>query len=355
MAAEVAMGASRVEGTGGVRGRSCPLAYRYRPEALAQPSQLGADTLFVVGGLYGNLAALRAVLQRAEREPGGPVAIVFNGDFHWLDVDPEDFRSISETVLAHHGTKGNVEAELASDEDAGCGCAYPDYVDDAVVDRSNLIIERLRRTARQCPDLVGRLGRLPRHLTASVGGERVGVVHGDPESLAGWRLALEAMEPGDPTVRRQRGWHGQPTTPTEVQDWFQRADVSVLASTHTGLPFAQDFMVAGRRRLVINNGVAGLGNFAGTTYGVLTRVSSNPQPPADGLYGIAVGALRCDALPIPFDHSWWRARFLAHWPPGSPGHRSYFTRLDRGTPLRPEQAARGAVRLAANRAAPAGG
>jgi hypothetical protein len=339
----------------GVRGRSCPLAYRYRPEALAQPSQLAADTLFVVGGLYGNLAALRAVLQRAEREPGGPAAIVFNGDFHWLDVDPEDFRSISETVLAHHATKGNVEAELASDEDAGCGCAYPDYVDDAVVDRSNLIIQRLRTTARQCPDLVGRLGRLPRHLTASVGGERVGIVHGDPESLAGWRLALEAMEPGDPAVRRQRGWHGQPTTPAEVQDWFQRADVSVLASTHTGLPFAQDFMVAGRRRLVINNGVAGLGNFAGTTYGVLTRVSSDPQPPADGLYGIAVGALRCDALPIPFDHSWWRARFLAHWPPGSPGHRSYFTRLDRGTPLRPEQAARGAVTLAANRAAPAGG
>ena len=111
----------------GVRGRSCPLAYRYRPEALAQPSQLAADTLYVVGGLYGNLAALRAVLQRAEREPGGPAAIVFNGDFHWLDVDPEDFRSISETVLAHHASTGNVEAELAADQDTGCGCGYPDH------------------------------------------------------------------------------------------------------------------------------------------------------------------------------------------------------------------------------------
>jgi hypothetical protein len=39
------------------RGRSCPLAYRYQPEALARPSQLAADTLYVVGGLYGNLAA----------------------------------------------------------------------------------------------------------------------------------------------------------------------------------------------------------------------------------------------------------------------------------------------------------
>jgi hypothetical protein len=346
MAAEVAMGASRVEGTGGVRGRSCPLAYRYRPEALAEPARLSAGTLYVVGGLYGNLAALRAVLQRAEREPGMPAVIVFNGDFHWLDLDPEDFRTVGETVLAHHATKGNVEAELASDEDAGCGCAYPDYVADAVVDRSNLIIDRLRTTARQFPELVGRLGGLPRYLTASVGGERVGILHGDPESLAGWRLALEAMEPGDPAVRRQTGWRGRPTTAAEVRDWFRRADVRVLASTHTGLPFAQDFKVAGHRRLVINNGVAGLGNFADTTHGVLTRLSGDPQPPTDSLYGIAIGALRCDALPIPFDHAWWSARFLAHWPPGSPAHRSYFTRLDRGTPLRPEQAARGSVTLA---------
>ena len=44
------------------RGRSCPLAYRYQPEALAGPAQLEADTLYVVGGLYGNPAALAAVL-----------------------------------------------------------------------------------------------------------------------------------------------------------------------------------------------------------------------------------------------------------------------------------------------------
>jgi hypothetical protein len=328
-------------------GRSCPLAYRYRPEALAQPARLSADTLYVVGGLYGNPAALRAVLQRARREPAAPAAIVFNGDFHWLDVDPEDFRTIGETVLAHHAIKGNVEAELASDEDAGCGCAYPDYVDDAVVDRSNQVIARLRATAGQLPELVHRLGGLPRYLTASVAGERVGIVHGDPESLAGWRLALEAMEPGDPAVRQRTGWRGQPTTPAEVRDWFRRADVSVFASTHTGLPFAQDFLVARRRRLVINNGAAGLGNFAGTTYGVLTRLSSDLQPPADSLYGITIGALRCDALPVRFDLPRWRARFLAQWPPGSPGYRSYFTRITGGSPLRREQAARGSVKVTA--------
>ena len=58
---------------------------------------------------------LRPCSSEPHEEPGGPATIVFNGDFHWLDVDPEDFRSISETVLAHHATKGNVEAELAAE------------------------------------------------------------------------------------------------------------------------------------------------------------------------------------------------------------------------------------------------
>ena len=261
------------------RGRSCPPAYRYRPEALAQPARLSADTLFVVGGLYGNLAALRAVLERTQRERDGAAAIVFNGDFHWLDVGPEDFRTIGETVLGQHAIKGNAEAELASDDDAGCGCAYPDYVDDAVVDRSNLIIARLRETAQRFPELVSRLGGLPRWLVANVGADRVGIVHGDPESLAGWRLALEAMEPGDAVVRQQVGWRGQPTTPAEVRDWFHRTDVSVLASTHTGLPYAQDFLVAGRPRLVINNAPPGSATSLAPPTASSRDCRATPSPP----------------------------------------------------------------------------
>ncbi len=329
------------------RGRSCPLAYRYQPEALAQPAQLRADTLYVVGGLYGNLAALHAVLKLADHEPGRPATIVFNGDFHWLDTDPEDFQAISQTVLAHPAIKGNVEAELASDEDAGCGCAYPDYVDDAVVDRSNQIMTGLRATASRFPSLVRRLGELPRHLTANVGAERVGIVHGDPESLAGWRLALEAMEPGDLLVRRQVGWRGQPTTAAEVLDWFHRADVRVFACAHTGLPYAQAILDGRHHRLVVNNGAAGLGNFAGATYGVITRLSSSLQPPADSLYGITIGTLRCDAIPVAFDLAWWKERFLDQWPPGSPGHDAYLTRITDGTHLQLHQAARGGVELTA--------
>jgi hypothetical protein len=191
------------------------------------------------------------------------------------------------------------------------------------------------------------MGELPRYLTASVAGERVGIVHGDPESLAGWRLALEAMEPGDLAVRRQVGWRGRPTTAADLMEWFGRADVSVLASTHTGLPYAQVVPDGRRRRLVLNNGTAGLASFADTTFGVVTRLSSDPRPPADGLYGATVGALRCDAVALRFDLGEWRRRFLAQWPPGSPGHRSYFARLTGGTQLRLRQAARAGVQLTA--------
>jgi hypothetical protein len=212
---------------------------------------------------------------------------------------------------------------------------------------SNQIITRLRATASGFPELVRRLGELPRYLTASVAGGRVGIVHGDPESLAGWRLALEAMEPADSAVRHQVGWRGRPTTLADLLDWFARADVTVFASTHTGLPYAQIVPDGRDRRLVVNNGAAGLGNFTGTGYGVITRLSGDPRPPADSLYGTAVGALRCDAVALRFDLGEWTARFLAQWPPGSPGHRSYFTRLTCGTHLRLPQAARAGVRLRA--------
>src|ERR687891_1789364 len=175
----------------GMPGRSCPITYRYSPEELATGAAFACETLYVVGGLYGNTIALKEVLERVERERHAPTAVVFNGDFHWLDVDSDEFQQVTEQVLAHHAIRGNVEAELAATgDDAGCGCAYPEYIDDATVARSNAIMARLRETARRYPKLITRLAGLPQHLTVEVDGERVGIVHGDPESLAGWGLGL---------------------------------------------------------------------------------------------------------------------------------------------------------------------
>src|SRR3989442_2136023 len=61
-------------------GRMCPADYRYPPSVFDRPPELTTDVIYVVGGLYGNLAALDAVERLAAQERA---IVVFNGDFHW--------------------------------------------------------------------------------------------------------------------------------------------------------------------------------------------------------------------------------------------------------------------------------
>ena len=315
-------------------GRTCPLSYRYRPEDIAAAAPTVADTAYVIGGLYGNIEALAEIqaMRAREEAAGGRVTLVFNGDFNWFNARPGEFRAINEEVLGHLASLGNVEAELAESSGAGCGCAYPPYVDQATVERSNEIMARLQDQAALVPDLRARLAGLPRFLVLAVGEARIGVVHGDPESLAGWGLAVEAMPGGD------RG----PATPEAViQSWLQRAGVSVFACSHTCLPFARRFEVDGGRALVINNGSAGMPNFAGDPRGLITRISTRPAPPGVSLYGDRVAGVHCDAVAVDFDQAAWRLRFRAIWPEGSPAYRSYWPRISTGPDFSLERARAG--------------
>ena len=328
------------------RGRSCPISYRLRPEDLAVPATFSTTTLYVIGGLYGSVAAMDAVLDRVAQD--GPAVVVFNGDFHYLDVAEEDFLRIADGVSGHLATRGNVETELATAGDDD-GCGYPDYVDDGIVERSNAVMSRLRETAQRHPELVALMAELPRQLVVEVGGLRVAVLHGDPEQLAGWRLALEAMEPEDDDVRSWTGFEGTTTSAAQVADWLRRGQVQVLACTHTGLPYAQDVALDGSVGLVVNSGSAGLPCFAGLQAGVMTRLSTVLRPPDDALYGLELDGVRCDALPVRYDVERRQHEFVASWPSGTAAQVSYAERLLEGTPLRLEQAARGAVHLMVRR------
>lgn len=53
----------------------------------------------------------------------------------------------------------------------------------------------------------------------AIGGQRVAVVHGDADSLAGWRFDAAALS--DP---QHQPW---------LVEAFHRADVDIFASTHT--------------------------------------------------------------------------------------------------------------------------
>jgi hypothetical protein len=298
-------------------GRSCPLEYRYSPKVFDREPEIVSSTIYVIGGLYGNVEALEAVKVLAARE-SGPVTLVFNGDFHWFDIAGDDFAHVTREVLRHRALRGNVETELASeDSGAGCGCAYPEEVSDAEVARSNEILGRLRATARRFPDLRTRMAQLPMHLVARVGEARVGIVHGDGASLAGWGFAHGRLD--EPSHHR---W---------IESIFRNARVDLFASTHTCLPAFREFRFDDRVGVVANNGAAGMPNFAGTSFGLITRVALEPFAGPEKLYGLRAAGAHVEALRIDYDQARWRERFLASWPEGSPAHESYFARIAKGT------------------------
>lgn len=301
-------------------GRTCPRRYRTQPEDLNRPADITAETIYVIGGLYGNEAALDAVqtLAEREREAGRPAPVlVFNGDFNWFNATTTSFRTVNDTVLDHWALQGNVEAELgAPTSGAGCGCAYPDRVSDDRVAASNRIMERLQTVARQVPDLADKLADRPLQLTAAVGSARVGILHGDPERLAGWGLGVEAMPaPG--------------TTSPTIAQWFRAAGVDGFACTHTCLPHLQDFTVDGTRRLVINNGAAGMPNFRDDPRGVITRISTQAAP-FDVLYDTTLKGVHWEAVGIDCTPDDWLQWFEETWPPGSPAWANYRHRLLNG-------------------------
>jgi predicted phosphodiesterase len=306
-------------------GRSCPLHYRYRPEQLTATSEAcDADVLYVIGGLYGNPFALDEIEAMAarERQDGLRVKLLFNGDFNWFNVDDDLFRAINNRVLAHGAITGNVEYELARPADGvGCGCAYPDFVDSEVVERSNRIMERLQTVAGNHPDLEERLADLPRYRCVIFGGLKVVILHGDPESLAGWGLAHEALE---------QGGDGQ------LANWFRQTGADVIVSTHTCLPVIRQLTVSGKARLFLNNGSAGMGNLQGDARGLIARLSLS-APVASAFAPAGAVPLNGALVPVDFPRDDWLALFDRLWRPGSDAALSYRHRIINGTSLTAEQ------------------
>lgn len=296
-------------------GRSCPPHYGYSPRVFAREADFPADTLYVVGGLYGNPLALDEIDRMASLEDEPPRR-VFNGDFHWFDAEPRLFASMQRRVLAHAALRGNVETEIAADDsDAGCGCAYPESVPDDDVERSNQILARLRGTAAEVPGAREALATLPMHAVVRVGGLRIGIVHGDAWSLAGWRFAHDALHDA--------------ANEAQLRATFALGAVDGYACSHTCAP-ALKVSEAG---FVINNGAAGMANFEGDTSGLLTRIATRPLPrtlDAARAFGLHERGIWIDALRIRFDLDRWLERFDAIWPAGSPAALSYRDRIVAG-------------------------
>jgi hypothetical protein len=318
-------------------GRSCPASYGYGARVFRRTPEIAADTLYVIGGLYGNQFALDAVeaLAAQEARSGPSPTLVFNGDFHWFDTDPTVFEAITKRVFRHTALRGNVETELAGEDDRfGCGCAYPENVSDAEVERSNRIISQLRDTSRQMPVLRQVLGRLPMHALAQIGGARIGIVHGDANTLAGWDFAHDNL--------------GHPEKKEALMQSLRDAQVDIFASSHTCLPALHRMTVDGRHRAIINNGTAGMPNFAGTQFGVISRIATTPASGDmrvlhEAAWQVDGANIYVAALAVEYDVAAWRSRFLIDWVIGAPAYESYFRRIEHGPDYLPKQAYRALV------------
>ncbi len=305
-------------------GRVCPLRYRYGAKAIAVAPQREVSALYVIGGLYGNLPALDRVEAMAGEDTANPT-LCFNGDFNWFNVETRRFLEVNRRVLANDALQGNVEAELhAPAGDAGCGCAYPDSVDAGTVERSNRIHARLKIEAERHPELQQRLAQLPMFRRYRIGDSQIGVVHGDAEALAGWRFDVDALDD-----ERNRAW---------LRSVFDSAQADIFASTHTCLP-AMRCIDRGRSTIgvIANNGAAGMPNFRGELYGLLTRIAITPSP-HEVLHEVRTGEVHVALLPVRYEHPRWLAEFSMQWPDGSPAWRSYFSRITQGPDFSPARA-----------------
>jgi hypothetical protein len=292
-------------------GRTCPLSYQYSPTIFSQQPVHECETLYVVGGLYGNSLALTSIEALVALEPQAQV--VFNGDYHWFDAQPNWFADIDRRVRVFTRLRGNVETELVNQSDnLGCGCAYPSDVSQATVERSNQIQKKLKQAVSS--QFLSDAASLPMTLTYQVGPAKVGVVHGDAQSLAGWQFDPSQLD--------------DPDNHLQIAQWFEQSGMDIFASSHTCAPGIRVFESFGA---VINNGSSGMANLPGSSHGIMTRISVHPAPKSlPVLFSQNFRGVLLQAIKVDFDLVQWQQQFLRTWPPHSPAHESYFERITQG-------------------------
>lgn len=294
-------------------GRSCPLDYSIEKNFfLKKENEISCDTIYVVGGLYGNYQALSEIINLSLKEKEN-TTIIFNGDIHWFDKNLNDFKNIEKEVINHIPLLGNVEAELIRKKDIniGCGCSYPSCVDDDSVNRSNEIHRLMKNSMCMDKNIIKSLSERKKALVAKIDNIRIAITHGDEKSLAGWLCSRENLS----NIERQK----------ELNMWFNKNNISILATTHTCSPAA----ITINNNIVINNGAAGMPNFKNTKYGLITRISKNACK--DALYRTKKDNLYVEAIPVNYDFTSFVSWFDKEWNNNSPASISYRDRILNGT------------------------
>lgn len=292
-------------------GRTLPPDYQIKEAAFQANKKLPKDTTFyIVGGLYGNPWALKA-LKHLLKEEEGPIHCCFNGDYHWFDFRSADFMKIEQFVQHYDRLLGNVEAECCRQEATyGCGCSYPATVPAATVARSNAIHQKLKRTARQFPQVISTYQHLKKIQRYTLGDLGVLVSHGDEQALAGWQCSEQNIR--------------QPKRQRQLENFAAQKQIKVFACTHTCSPV----IYAGKNVLLVNNGASGMPSLRESMAGLVTRLSPKPHPAA--LYQKEVQGYWVELVPVAYDVQAMLAWFDRVWPLPSAAALSYRKRLSQG-------------------------
>lgn len=295
-------------------GRICPLDYYIDAESYKKIRTIENSTVYIVGGLYGNLEALKEIINMAEEEYNkykSEVFIVFNGDMHWFDII-EDFMNIEQMSKGYEKLLGNVERELFRENDIGigCGCAYPDYVDDNIVERSNIIHKKLKDTVNKLPEYKKIFSDRKMNMVIQLSKQKIAITHGDEQKLGGWECSRESLS----RIYRQE----------KLNKWFKENDIDILATTHTCSPAALKI----ENGIVINNGASGMPNFKDKIYGLITRISLYKSDKA--IYREKIKNLFLEAVAVKYDNDKFLKWFDNVWAIGSEASLSYRDRIANG-------------------------
>ncbi|WP_101773280.1 calcineurin phosphoesterase [Peptostreptococcus faecalis] len=297
-----------------VAGRTCPLDYKIE-ESSFDTIEGRYDTIYVIGGLYGNKFALKKIIEMANEEYNETNIMpkfVFNGDMHWFDYKYDDFIEIEK--LSESGIKllGNVEAEMIrlNDIGVGCGCSYPDTTSDDAVERSNEIHKKLKDLATKRKDVYKELEDRKKIVNIQVGSSKVSITHGDEKYLSGWDCSLENLS----KKSRQE----------ELYDFMKSKKIDVFATTHT----CAQVVLKYEDKAVYNNGASGMASVNTSLGGIITRISTNRRE--DFIVEDKINDVYIQQCIVDYDVDEFISWFDEIWNIDSPASISYRNRIING-------------------------
>ncbi len=294
------------------KGRNCSLKYILNNEWAKYPKEVSNKVIYIIGGLYGNFFALEKIKELAKLERDEPL-LVFNGDIHWFDILEKDFLNIENIIKKDIKLLGNVEYELLNEEDLfGCGCNYPEDVDEGIVNRSNIIHSMMKNNIKD-KIVLDDIKNRDKTICLSVMNKNIAVTHGDEKNMAGWLCSIDNLKLEN---RRE-----------ELANWFINNNIDVLATTHTCLPVITTI----KSSVVINNGSSGMANVQNETYGIITRIAENSHP--NNIVSQKIDNIFIELVKVDFNIDEFINWFDKIWDKNSPASISYRNRIVNGTKL----------------------